>query len=407
MLIESKLPESRTVDASSDWNVVSISTRTDLQKVLADWRQFQNSDPIGASFYNDPDRIDQWLEEFPEAALKTQLVFQGSRLMAVAPLIADSGSFRLNCGPLRSPTIRYSGAVRLGDEFVYARDANVRECLSWVFRGLSADRQLQGIYLRNVDMESDEGKYLASPASRGFGFRSISPRVAVEPSHSIKVLPTFAGYEAQLSKKRRYLFRRMWRLLNENYPNVRIDRITTANQVPAFLDQMDAVYQRTWQGKENARGSVRRNLTRQVSRFQWIADRGWLRSYVLSSDSTPLAYLIGYQYRGQHEIQETGYDPAHRDSSPGSVLWWYSIKDLHEVDSPTRIRFGWGDFPYKRTLSTDSYPAGEIYLVRRWKLACLLHAQRWVNWTAQNCVKPILRRTSVARWRRRQTGDDA
>ena len=92
--------------------------------------------------------------------------------------------------------------------------------------------------------------------------------------------------------------------------DVELLRVTAPEQVADFLDHVDRIFQVTWRAK--TMGRWERNTPAQVAHFREIAERGWLRSYLLVARKRPVVFLIGYQYAGLEVLVRARLDRISR-----------------------------------------------------------------------------------------------
>lgn len=134
-------------------------------------------------------------------------------------------------------------------------------------------------------------------------------------------------------------------------------------EVPEFLAKAQEISRRSWQGK---RFGLRMKDSPEARRTcDFLANHGALRSYILETRGKPVAFEFGVQWNGCFLFEETGYDLAHSDQSPGTVLMYRVLQDLVERDPPSLCDFGAGDAAYKRFYSTRQTASGPVLLVRR------------------------------------------
>src|SRR5690606_34387907 len=98
----------------------------------------------------------------------------------------------------------------------------------------------------------------------------------VDSLYRIDLPPTHENYMQSLSPKSRQNLRRTTRKLADG-SDAKLVKVSAADQVPWFLDQLDSVFRNTWQAKKN--GYVRRNSSADCQYFSEVASNGWLRSY--------------------------------------------------------------------------------------------------------------------------------
>jgi CelD/BcsL family acetyltransferase involved in cellulose biosynthesis len=98
---------------------------------------------------------------------------------------------------------------------------------------------------------------------------------------------------------------------------------------------------------------------------QLRADRGWLRSYVLTCGDVPVCFIIGAQDDATYYYERIGYDPTWHEHSPGKVLLFKVIEDMYAERTPKWFDFGTGDSEYKRVFGTEQYDELNVYLLRK------------------------------------------
>jgi CelD/BcsL family acetyltransferase involved in cellulose biosynthesis len=165
-------------------------------------------------------------------------------------------------------------------------------------------------------------------------------------------------YWKQLSGETRRNLRK-----NTNRLKHAVRSFTAVADVPELLEKAHRISRQSWQAKRL--GLRVRNDSQEVRLWESIASLGALRSYVLEQDGQPLAFQLALQWKGCLVLEETGYDAAYRNCSPGSVLTFRILEDLIARDTPRLIDFGFGDAPYKGSLCNRQTLSGPVYLVRR------------------------------------------
>ena len=166
-------------------------------------------------------------------------------------------------------------------------------------------------------------------------------------------------YWKSVSSKTRYKLRRKARAFEHH-----LLRVTERRDVAAFLDKARAISERSWQGKRL--GPRIRGAADEARRAERLADAGALRSYLLEApDGTPLAFVLGSQWRGRYLHEETGYDMSRAELSPGIVLQYRMLEDLVAHDTPDILDFGAGDAEYKRSLANVRGDSGRLVMLRR------------------------------------------
>ena len=201
--------------------------------------------------------------------------------------------------------------------------------------------------------------------------------LAPQTCHLLSVEGTIEEFLAPKSKKSRHEFDRRRRKVFRELPGTRFERITEFGQVKKFLDQVDVVYADSWQARTF--GYRPRNTERECTMLEWVARKGWLRSYLLTCSQQPLSYHIAYQYRGICYLSEKAFASAYASYDPGLVETLLIFEDLFKENSPHTVDFGFGDLDFKRRFSNRSYEGCPVYVLRPNRYMLLLHAQRFIN----------------------------
>ena len=102
-------------------------------------------------------------------------------------------------------------------------------------------------------------------------------------------------------------------------------------------------------------------MTREL---RFLADRGWLRSYVLTCDGVPCSFILGHQYGSCFYAELVGVDDAWRSYSAGTVILVLVLEDLFKENSPKFYDFG-THVKFQEIFATESYPEATVWLFRR------------------------------------------
>ena len=166
---------------------------------------------------------------------------------------------------------------------------------------------------------------------------------------------------ASLSKSTRTSFRRRskpW--LDEGAASAELVHCNRPEDVEPFLDGVDRVYADTWQARTY--GFRARNTQDEIDRLKRLARRGWLRSYLLWYDGEPVAFQIGYQYKGVYYDTQPGYTQTHARLGAGTALYNLMVRDLYEQDTPEVIDLGQGTSNVKVELRAEASLRHPVHL---------------------------------------------
>ena len=163
-------------------------------------------------------------------------------------------------------------------------------------------------------------------------------------THNIQLPESMEAYLAGFAAKRRHLFARNKRKMEEALGAVTVRCFCTAEESQEFLEISQGIVERSWQSGTQW---LLRNDEAGRTLALAMAERGHFRSYVLFAGERPCAYVYGYQVRAVYHYDQPGYDQALKQYSPGSLLLLALVEDLIASSSATSLSFGYGDSPYK------------------------------------------------------------
>lgn len=182
------------------------------------------------------------------------------------------------------------------------------------------------------------------------GFKFIKEKKK-ESVYLIELSEGLEKYLTKFSRKKKYNLKREKKKLESLSGNgLRFRKVSSPCQIDSFLKDIDCIYKKSWQGKGF---SGYRNNKNSIEYFEFLAEKGLLRSYVLWNEFGPLSFVIGYQSGGTYYFEETGYCTEWKKYCPGSVLTFEVIKELFEENSPNCLNFGVGYNQYKEVFSNS------------------------------------------------------
>ena len=228
--------------------------------------------------------------------------------------------------------------------------------------------------------------------------KSPSVRVfhdAVQPHWTIALPEDAASYWEQFSSKARYNLRRSVKRLAHHVTCYRAE-----HEVAAFLERAEFVSRKSWQGRRF--GPRLRCCAEQAGWLKSLARCGAWRSYTLEQDDKPLAFALGWQWRGRFMYEECGHLPEVAADSVGTVLLYRILEDLLKHDQPRLVDFGFGDSEQKRLFGNREGASRRVLLMStRWKPAAAHAIGRWENRFLQ-CGRRGVDRLGLRRCLRRQ-----
>ena len=184
------------------------------------------------------------------------------------------------------------------------------------------------------------------------------------PHPLIRLTGSFESYIGKFSPKaRKNRLREIKRLRAAG--DMQFIRVTKASEIDAFLEAAHAISERTWQFLRHRWGISARDFDQVRSEMYFLANRGWLRGYLLKCGNSPCSFIIGQQYGQTLYTAAAGVHPAWRSYSAGTVLLLLVLEDLFKENS---VQFyDLGDYAkYKEHFANESYQEASVWLFSRW-----------------------------------------
>lgn len=209
--------------------------------------------------------------------------------------------------------------------------------------------ECDGIHFRSVPHESFLWRQVhAMAAERKLGI--CCHLLSLGNQHLLRLPADFATYLKELGGVTRKGVKRNLRKFDAQQAGAAsFVRIDTPEQVDFLVRSAAMISRQTWQHR---RIGVRfEDTPSQRRRFEDLAQRGLLRSYLLLHQGKPCAFDVGYQHDDVFHDDEVGFAFSHAHLSPGTVLLLKIIEDLINHRPPRYLDFGMGDAAYKSNFS--------------------------------------------------------
>lgn len=338
----------REVRFDADWN-----------RVVKSWTECHRQFP-GHTLHSDP----EWIEErfkHEKEKVRIFLLEKGDQIVGAVPFVLNSeqlacelGEFALAKFPVR--VLRLQGYTPNIPEEGATCDKLIGQILRSGF---------DTIYMENVKTGSFLWNYLLSSALIRRRFRFYT-KTGPLPHLLIRLDGTFESYINRFSAKTRKNRLREIRMLRER-GQVNLLRVTQASEIDAFLEAAYEISRRTWQFKRLGWGLAARDPDVVKREIRFLAEHGWLRSYVLKCNGVPCSFILGHQYGSSFYTESAGVDDEWRRYSAGTVILMLVLENLFQENSPEFYDFGTpGKFQeYKEYFATESYPEARVWLFRR------------------------------------------
>lgn len=348
----------------TDYDVAVVRDQSQLQTVLPEWRDLLARNALNSEIFNDPIVIDCALRESAVTPYIVLVRRQGV-LHCVAPFAVQQSQFPLRFSVFRLASFPLRTMTLFGSDFVYAANADIRQCCSLVFEVVQqAEFDLSFLYA--LDSRGGLWEYCEAENGKPRGLRFARPCRHFDKHFRLQLPPSFAEYVSSLgSNTRSSLKRRAKKLVVDH--SARLTKVTSADQVRAFLESANAIYQDSWQSKTY--GTAKRDRPEEIERLEHIARHGWLCCYLLDSDLGPLAFQIGYLYQDTFYACDFAFARKWSASGPGAVLMYWMLEDLYRDCCPRVVDLGAGDSPQKRTFRGLAFDVGDYWVIpqNRWR----------------------------------------
>jgi CelD/BcsL family acetyltransferase involved in cellulose biosynthesis len=381
-----------------------LQTVDDIDSIVPAWCRLLDSGSLGSNFHNDPQLIAASAKLDTSVLPLVVMVERSGTLVAVAPFFIYTNLFRLRFSVFALSSLKIRMLKLAGNTVVLDKNVSASDCLKAVFQAVNAQAdRFDLLFLDGITSEEALWRYVQRADFRREGMRVFPAASAPDLGFQLSLPSTYEEYFQSLGTNTRKSLKKRTHDLCERNQGV-LSRVTQSAEVESFLRQVDEIYRDSWQAKTY--GGRVRCIPGEISRLREIAELGWLRSYVLRRSEKPVAFQLGYQYRGVFYAMDFAFAQAEADRSPGAVLMHLMFQDLYAWDSPRQVDLGHGDSPQKHTFRAVPYEVQFAYIVPRKRRAWFIRVQqtltnveRWirsglVRWKVDRAVRRILKHKS-------------
>lgn len=340
-----------------------------------------------------------WLETEANTSEGLMVVTLGASgaTSAIAPFVLKRRRFHCRLGYASVISFPMSVARLCGDTLLAPAEDGVQEAM---LEAVSNARvPYHTLLIEGLPVDSALRRFIDTSPTVQRNFWNYHPEPPAK--HWLSRLPqTFAEYEKWFGGKPRAQLKTKERKLHAACGSaVHLQRVTSPEDVPAFVESVAQLAKLSWQGRKL--GQTIEVGDRQSERMAEFAAKGWFRGYLLRSETGPIAFVIGYQSDGTYHYMQVGYDPKWSEFSPGNVTLYRLIEDLYAHDRPDVVDFGCGDNQYKRVFGNESFDEQNVYLMRRSLYTGLARLTHRALFKLTDFVRLGLRRTGLLERARR------
>jgi Acetyltransferase (GNAT) domain len=193
-----------------------------------------------------------------------------------------------------------------------------------------------------------------------------------------------SGSRADVRRKKR-------KLVREFGSEVRIQCFREFPELESAIPQVETIAKKTYQ---RAIGVGFRDSEPIRKRLRFLAERGWLRMYLLTLRDEPAAFWIGSVYNGNFFSDDLGFDPKFGEHSPGTFLLGEVIDDLCS-SGVRKLNFGAGEGRYKERFSNCHWTEASVFIFSPKPRGIALNAIRTVVGLIENAMRRVLARSKL------------
>jgi len=279
----------------------------------------------------------------------------GANIIGVVPFTICTQSIILDIYARTLGKFNFKIAFILGSEPALSRDnALYDEFLAALNRQFP---NIDGVYFESVKQTSFLWKYLENHSALEDSYIKYLP--SNTRSYEMVTFPnTFEEYFQSRKPKQRTDYRRRLRVLEKDFKEVKLVSCSSVADIERYYESILDIVKDTWQYK------IVGNRIQELSKYTDLAERGLLSCFILICDNIPMAFDLGFTYKGIHQGDETGYRQSYRKYSPGLIMQLLRLEALCDQGVKT-TSFGSGDAYYKSKLSNETLTDAAIMLLKK------------------------------------------
>lgn len=346
----------------ADWSRLDLALPDAVDDACADLGRGPLAEH--ATLLNDPRWVGALADGKKKHARTYTLRRQGA-LVGLATFLVHPSAVRLALGDLTLlsfPVDRLNGLAAPLVDAVGDRQREISHLIGLFSRIKQDLRPNEVIFLESVVEGTAMFDLVAKSPTLIHGFHALRNGNLYRHRFAT-VTDSLEGYLKQLGARTRADLRanrkRFTAQVRQNYHT---KCFRTQAEVPEFVAAATELSRKTYQYR--LLGSGLREREALERRYLAASRHGWFRSYILYAAEKPIAFQVGFVYRGRFQAQEIGYDPEWARHHVGIFLHTEIIVDLARDNGTIKeFDFGNGDNLHKKRLSTISRVEGYFYLI--------------------------------------------
>ena len=318
------------------------------------------------------------------------LVKRDDEIAGYFPVLKGKSYVHVNFGEKRVYSIPYN-SIRIFDVSSVIGDKNA---LRQIFDRIKRDHIYSCIEANELPITSVVFEHLFNGELKKSGIFSDNKKYNANKHYYIEMPNSYEEYMSSFkSKTRSNRLREYNRIEKAAGKGLNLIKYTQKKQVIDFLQKSELIARRTYQWHLfNEKICCDDNMVKKCS---FLANMGWLRSYILCNGDSPISFVFGYQYKNIYIYEQLGHDPEWAKLSPGNVLLHMILQDLFTYNRPTFFDFGGGGGKYKEIHSTYSIDEVNLLLFRKTLKGIILNLVKSSSANANRIAVKVLNKLGI------------
>lgn len=302
------------------------------------------------------------------------LIKHNNFIEAIAPFYLMESTYRFNLGLLKFGRFSQNKLILIGHDLLYSEVSEKKNCVSALMNHLHENNLMDTFSIEAIAEDSSLCSFLKSTTHW-----SISHAAANNIVRQLIMPESHDEYLSSMKRKVRYNIKRSVKQMSDAFDgNIKLKEYRQECDVEDLLTNVNSIFKKCWQS--HVMGYYDRDSSVQIENKKFQAKNAWLRCFVLECNNSPVAFVIGSQFNGYFEYEETGFDPDYSKHSPGTVMTYLLIESLFNENKPRLINFGYGENVYKKVFGNHCYTAFNILACHKSsKFNRLLNIQKILN----------------------------
>lgn len=348
--------EARVEARPESYRVREIGLGAELGELPRLWTESYRRYPA-TTVHADPEWIQEHFRNEPQD-VHIFLLEKDQRVVGTTAFALEREVLPCNVGGHAVANLRVRVLALQGYTFNIPEEAEAHDSLI----KQTLDLDFDAIYLENVHGGSFLWSYLNNSRLVRRNFRFYT-KEGLQPHLLIRLGGTFQNYLDRFSGKARKNRLREIRKLRER-GDLGLVRVCRPSEVDEFLESAYDISRRTWTFKHRGYGLAAQDRQRVRRDMHFLAQRGWLRSYLLKCGDASCAFILGHQYGNSFYAETVAVAEEWRTLSAGTVALMLTIEDLTQYNRPEFYDFG-THVDFQENFATESYPEATVWLFRR------------------------------------------